>query len=1153
MRKLFFLLVAALATSMFAQETPFKLTNDDNIHLEWRGTPLILGENFSYLGKDGFASGEKREETIDGCRVVNHFGEKNRLGWRRELAFVKNGAELEITFQMNVPGYTPAANGNPQAYILEFNWKALEGWKYTAVIGRISKASTLTGVLSPEKNGDKIILDDKGVAQRIRQIALESPDGSRKLVLDCSPEGTNDPRSDYPPNGLMGLWVVYRKNNSLFISVGSTPPFYGGSNTGKMVIYEGSAEDYDRRHANRSYRYYSELPPDRLYALAAKNVGKMYNAIGTAPFSAELKAGWLPGAELKTEEYRPSGALYSAVSSASNAVFRMEGLRSGIHLLTFGIPAFDKARNGMGISVNGKPIVDKLKLEKKTVTLVSAPVWIENGRADIGFTGQWQVATIGDQLLQASAEDFSFRRGMWVSHKGPSPAVIFQSEHYLHEPKYNIDIESYPLPEPGQEMAAERKQLEYPTGYAVFDEGKDWRHASLLGTWGTGNGGSFAEFTEPGAVEKRLDELTADEIDTVIVSGFLSRHTYPMHLERIDKMLAKIVSEGHKRNMKFIDHIDFSLLWQCDSGFRVLTERMEQLQHTVNTGLPNRGLCPTNPYTRRRFFNDMVQHIKATGIDGLMADEVAFHGENFCGCSHCRKQFTQDTGWVLPADENSPHIMNNNSTLWHAWIAWRQKAIGDFWLALRQEVRKFKPDFVFIGYTTHYGIYSNWASCTLASSMDAYSRTYDMVGTEIMTRNGFASYRALASMRKLKNMFRNVNHQPIFGLVYSDVRDWDIMYFGWAMNNLNAQTTWEMSGMRCPEGKPNYRSFNVKAGNMDRRTAVSQAKIALFFSSLGRDCSKRASSEVDIMGFSQVMVANHIPHEFIYEAGLTKEILSNYKALFVNNATAMSEENVKAIRDYVEAGGIVYLSNNAGYFNEIADKPQKWLVGQMLLNGSDYLKSDSNRKYSAVRWKDGKELAVPGQYQPYRFAKGLGTLMDLVLANGKTVPGLYYNKLGKGCVYFSPAIFGQSCRAYEVTSKATVKFQANPLAEENVLRVINTVADDFKVWQPIDIPSQVITSIYKTQEGSLALHFLNATRSNYKKGDVIPSVPPKDAFAPLEKPFSFKVKYPGKKAYAVSPEFKKPVLLPLQNEGEWTTVTVPAGTLGAYMIVYVTE
>ena len=179
--------------------------------------------------------------------------------------------------------------------------------------------------------------------------------------------------------------------------------------------------------------------------------------------------------------------------------------------------------------------------------------------------------------------------------------------------------------------------------------------------------------------------------------------------------------------------------------------------------------------------------------------------------------------------------------------------------------------------------------------------------------------------------------------------------------------------------------------------------------------------------------------------------------------------------------------------------------------------------------------------------------MDLVLANGKTVPGLYYNKLGRGCVYFSPAIFGQPCCAYEVTSKATMKFQVNPLAEENVLRVINTVAGDFKVWQPIGIPSQVITSIYKTQEGSLALHFLNATRSNYKKGDVIPSVPPKDAFAPLEKPFSFKVQYPGKKAYAVSPEFAKPVPLPLQNEGEWSKVTVPSGTLGAYMIVYVTE
>ncbi len=1132
-----------------AENAPFAVTNDSNLKVSWHGKPLVVGEYFTWLDNEGFAKAENRVETVGDHKVFNRFGEHKAIAYRREAALKNGGREVEISFQFNVPAYTEGADNQGKGYELCFRYADFAGWKYTAVVDRVSKAKTVSGILDPNAPDGNVIKNN------IRQIALESPDGQRQLVIDCSPEGVNDFYSDYPPNGIQSLWGLQREGDILKVVMGYRPRFYGGSQTGKVQLYEGSAADYDQRHAQRQYSYFSELKPDRQYVFGAKKFGKMYTDIGVKAFDDALHAGWLKPDALNIIHYRPSGALYSAVASSRDNTFQMKNLRSGVHLLTFALPAFENGVGPMSIAVNGQVLAKDLKLKPRTVTLVTAPVWIENGVAEVALSGRWQLATVNDQLLQASAEDFSFRRGFWVSGQGPHPSVMFQSEHYAELPRFNVGISDYPLPEPGKETAAPRKALQYPASHAQFAPGADWCGGAMLGSWGTSNNGSFAEFAAPGAVERRVQELKDEKIDAVIVNGLLSRHTYPKHVQRIEETLARIVKAAHPSDIKIMDHWDFSLLWNCDSGFRVLTERMDQLQQTIDCGLPARGLCPTNPTTRKVFFDEALRYIQATGIDGLMVDEACFHGVNFCGCAACRKQFTADTGWMLPADETSAELQNKLSPLWRAWQAWRMKTIGDFWVAFRDEVKKFKSDFVFIGYTTHYGMYSYYAPLNLGSAMEQLCRAWDFVGTEIMSRNIFASFRSVACFRKMKNMYRNVYNIPVFGLVYSDALNWDILYFGWALNNLNAQTTWEMSGVRCPDGKPNYRMFDAAAGNPDKRTVRSKAEIAILFSNLGRDCERSASSHNDGMGFSQILTANHVPHEFIFEEGLTPEVLGKYKVLIVANATAMSEAHVQTIRKFVENGGIAYFSSYAGFYNEIAMKRDHWLVGRELLNQSDYGARDYGSAFLAVRDpKTGREMKMPGKsyYQPYQLSPALETVLALVTnAQGHTVPGLVRNKIGRGLVYFSPVAFGASSAAFEVTSGQPMNFERNPEAEAIALEVIRRVAENHFVWTTRNVPDQVITSLYETADGKLAAHFLNATQSNYKKGEKVPSVPPPDAFAPLPFEMGFQVRHPGTKAYAVSPEWAGRRELLLKRHGELAEVTIPAKTLGMYMIVYV--
>ncbi|MPN21604.1 hypothetical protein SDC9_168984 [bioreactor metagenome] len=170
---------------------------------------------------------------------------------------------------------------------------------------------------------------------------------------------------------------------------------------------------------------------------------------------------------------------------------------------------------------------------------------------------------------------------------------------------------------------------------------------------------------------------------------------------------------------------------------------------------------------------------------------------------------------------------------------------------------------------------------------------------------------------------------------------------------------------------------------------------------------------------------------------------------------------------------------------------------------------------------------------------------------GATVPGLIRHKLGQGEVWFSPVAFGAPAAAFEVSSKEKMNFEAQPESEAIAFDVLKRVAGNHFVWEPLAIPDRVLTSLYETGDGKLAVHFLNATKSNYKKGEVVPSTAPQDAFAPLNTEMKFRIKRPGAvKAYAVSPDFEGRQALPLTRDGETVTVTVPPNTLRGYMIVY---
>lgn len=1141
LKRLGFALAATLG-AWSASGGDFAILPGSTLQVEYRQRPVVVSDCFR-IGDTAVALPVNRTEEIGGDTAANSFGEVGGIAFRRETVVRDGGREIEISFQAQVPAYNGEADGKTLSYEVVLPLSEFTGSDFVAVTGRSSKTEEIKGKITDRFNPAAL----KG---KIRWLALT--DAKKALVFDCDPGGINA-HGDYGPNAIIGMWAVKRDGDHLVLSIAYAPKLFGGDMTGKLVIHAAEAGDYDRRHAHRAYSYFSPLQPDRQYVFGATKFGKNYTDAGTTAYSAEKKAGWLDNSAMTVRNFAPEGACYSAVAGAKPAIFRVSDLRSGLYLVTLTAGNGKEGEVGpWSLNCDGRNVASGLKLAPQSVTVINFPAWIEDGDAELKLEGSWQLSTLDFQLLQASPEDYTFRRGFWKSDKGPYPSVLRRSPHYAEEPAYSINLSSYPLPEEGKEAALPRKAWTEPTSHAEFQSpDRDWRGQATIGSLGPSNNGTFAEFDTPELLARRMKELGDDQINILLLNGFLSRHTYPAHLPRVEKTVTDIVNAGHARGMKILDHQDYSLLWNMDSGFRVLVENMDKLQQTIDGNLVARGFCPVNPAALDSYMDNLARYIRATGIDGIMIDETCFHGLEFCGCAACRKAFKADTDWELPANELSKDLNNKESALWRTWLAWRQKKVGDFWYEVKKRASAINPEFVVMGYTTHYGMTSTYGSLNQGNALEQLARTWDFIGTEIMSRNIYASYRSVQAFRKAKNQYRNSADIPVFGLVYSDGYDWNVLYFGWALNNMNGQTTWEMTGVQCPEGQSNYRRFTREKGNMNLLKAEPRADIALVFSNASRDWPRMAAYPPDVFGTSQLLSARHIQHEFLNESGLRSDALKKFKVLFLNNAMALDDAAWNGVKQFVKDGGTLYLSGRTGMADEAGTLREHFPPADFFPGLSLGQRPVKCREFVG---KDGKiiKIATPvyGAEFLWQDGKPQGeVMMTAVLSPKVSVPALLRIACGKGQVYLTPFLFGNPAQALEVTSTKPMSFDPQPDAEALYYTVMETAGIIPNVWNPVAVPEAVLTSVYRDGKNTM-VHFLNATGSKFKKGEIVPSVLKGNPYPAPTADIVFEL--PGKftEIYAASPDFEGKKPLSGKHENGVTRVTLPKELLKVYTIVH---
>lgn len=952
------------------------------------------------------------------------------------------------------------------------------------------------------------------------------------VILDFNPIGPTDYCMMYKVGVIKGQWGVHVKNNQIKLYSGSELYKYGGLTGAKIVIREGVNSDYDKLHSMRTYVYNQHLFPNRLYCFGAKKFGKAYTD-GNKKFDSKKNFGWVDSSDVPAGRIgSPEGAYYAHVYGQGKRTFKISGLINGFYVANVGAGNYPGNDNKFDVTINGEKIASAVSVKPRTAWIGSKTFHVQNGTVEVTLEGNYILSTIALQPVLFDSEDYSFKRGLWVTD-GYEPSILYRNEHYKKPLNFVFSDEVITLPVPGTELAKNPREPERPVLHQDLSKGKfSWLH-NINSVKMLGHSATMAEMDDPQRLERYMDEIHGSKSYTSIeLSGMHSRHTYFSHLERGKAAVGRIVKAAHKRNIKLFDHHSSTILWNCDAGPRVLTERLHHLSRAYADQLPTFQLCPNNPLFQKVYFEYLADLVRL-GVDGFQIDEFHYW-KHSCACSYCRNEFHRATGCHLPVNELDKNIDNPDSELWKRWSTWRDVSITNCLIAMRKYLNKINPDLVLRNYTTHYGfIVRTRRTTNLGWDLFDQSRVLDWIGTEVMTRNVIQTSRSLLPYRRTQNLFNLAYGMPVDAWYY--VHDWPSAYFAWGISNMTAQSGMKPSFLERPADGADFVSFNTQKFNMQRVGSKVIAKAALLFSPDSRDWNQRVSYPSELYGMAQTLEILHMPYEIIGSMSLKPEVLKKYKLLAIGGAGCLSDQDIEAIKNFAREGGTVYMSTVAGLYTQYGMPRKEWPFKEVF----GFAPAAKTRKAPQVKAHD--MLVKPVKRPLGNFApRGMKKFNPLRMRA----------KYGKGeMIYCSLAIASELFES-EVMPLHPWPYQHDEVLQQLYQKELNLIFKPAKVWQT-NAPEKVFTSLWQEKDGSIVIHFLNAQGSCMKPGQVTGLSAPKVPFPPVTKDITFTIaKKDCKEILAYSPDFAGSKALKFKKDKKGNvTVTLPKELIKVYVMI----
>lgn len=334
----------------------------------------------------------------------------------------------------------------------------------------------------------------------------------------------------------------------------------------------------------------------------------------------------------------------------------------------------------------------------------------------------------------------------------------------------------------------------------------------------------------------------------------------------------------------------------------------------ARTGYQGWALCFNNPDYRRSYFA-YLETLYATGIDGIMTDDVQYFGDGHaCACGHCRRLYRERTGRELPPPGVAWDAWhgNHDDPSYVAWLDFRLQSTLDFHRAVKAHydglgIRPLRP---------------NYCSHVLNRNPTAYSLENLPDLDWIFQENCFSSiirysWPGWAVEAPHRSAVARRRAIPPMSMFYPDRAD--TLRFAWAL-----ALSWGHVFLCTPEGasinelEGELRAFERRHARRIFRTEKI-ARLAFYDSRKNRELYGKAEARslAAMKSWMQACCFANVPFDLFQAEDLAAPgFLDRFAVIVLNEVAMLSEGELRAFRAFVERGGACVWTGATGTRDE---------------------------------------------------------------------------------------------------------------------------------------------------------------------------------------------------------------------------------------------
>ena len=1140
MRAGLILCVLALMSST-ARSAPLTVQRSSTLRVRV-GSETFIAEDALSLANFAEADLQTLENVKDWDRVdVVTGGSKKDCIYYREVG-VKLG-RIEVTwyikfapyqFGKDFPGHSYNLGG--ASYALKIPVEFLDGAHYKAVTGHLLRSKIREGRLSRK------IEEGKTIESSIWYITFTK--NNRSVTLDLNPVGPHN----FGRKTMLAErdWRLSRDGRHFVLWANIRRVKWGGTREFKVVITPDEWA-YEKIHTSNKRGYTPHIWSSKRIIFGPKK-GRRYDQGDCSPYTKEKGHGWQDagGLELVATDFSDVLKKQYIKGGEQKSTYLID-TTNGIYLVNLVFGSSKEASGPFNVFAGEKLKLKNLRTKKGGFIAKTIHARAEGGRIRLAFQGNsWMLNALSIIPLVYDSEDYLFKRTWWIQQS--------RFDNWF------AGVEPIPPMPPiiRKTKAADPMAWAWNGPLETLEASLDSNRTAL---------------DTPESVEHRLRLIKGAGFKGVIIGGlhFRWNHKDSAKKKIMFRNTRLAVETAHKMGLKVIDHWDFN--WVFYTGYPSMLKALEKdpdcLQRQVNPLTLGMSFCLNSKVFWDEFKRFLTEEQKATNLDGYMLDEVSWLRAPYCFCDKCRKVFHQETGYKLPHDARG-FYNNYENPVFRAFVTWRGRKTKEVFDELKAEVRRVRPDVIFLRYTS---AAFSWPHATGFELGQGMPWGVDYVGDEYHPDDIIMNWRTMfARFKNRQGVVSSYGNAPTWILPRNMTHNTRILY-GWAIGRMNRGNIWYRAGDRAFSNK-----LHTWPWQMKDQYARPVSEVAVLLSQPSRDFRKETSYYHEkYYSWLQTMAEENIQYNVIIDRDITPDKLKPYKVLLLAHATLLSDRQAEIIKKFVASGGSLVAVYETGLFDEKGNRREDSVFADAM----------GMEKLGYVPWKTELHLCpelAKGMTTPrldvavkscaYRVkekdkkrSRVLADLFDPVKEK-KVVPAIVETSFGKGKFYYvagsylhgnyEPRMASPKNATFMGRGKKKLAYPARMNRDLNKLvRNLLTMAigEDYRT-RAVRIPEKVIYVAFEQRhegKSTLLIHFLNCRgKPDLKFGDPLRLLDPIPQ-PPLPADVELKIKSPSRitNAFIVAPLKEGKTRLAVERKAAHTySVTVPKWAIENYAILY---